>query len=244
MRALPVLAAALLTLASGCARQQSARSQRLACSPRAGGPGAPGAVLICLLPEEAALVGGQGWDLFTGVPFCDPAEETYFVALPARLGGFCLGLAGWVAATPVGLVVGAFNPDAVVMVWGGPGYVLLYVGAAVVGAPFWLIREVLWDAPCAFVRFLILAAKDPKGKADYLVPRLSGYNSRVYDQADRKLTKLTGEKSKSSAKDWQEWWQLHRDEFDSKMRRIKPAAPEPAPKVIPAPAPRPIPEGV
>jgi hypothetical protein len=247
-RATVLLPAVLLALlAAGCSGRQSAFPERIELACFAGAPDLPGTVCIGLAPSRARRVevpgpGGRDFvggdfDIFMDAPLCDAGTEGYFVAVPARIGALFLAMPFFILGLPFMLS----DNERVGYYAFAPTYVMLYVGAIVVGGPFWVVREVLWDAPCAFGRWLALSTRGPKGKVDFLVPR-SGH-PRIGDQVDARLRKLTGEPSNPAA-GWPAWWQLHREEFDDDMTRVKPAGPErqptspggPVPKPTPAPA--------
>jgi hypothetical protein len=247
----PVLAALFLAAASGCApRVADAPAEVVRTTP---GP-QPRVILIVLAPsrlpngvqepqdDQPALCGGDDEGL---------EGEGLFVQVPARIGAFVFFVPGFLIGSPAFLLVPFSDVDHS----GGPlaipfltGGFTGIVGYYLVGGPFWVVKKVAWDGPRAFGRWLNLAARSRKGQVDYLANLL--VEKLWYDQGNpyrqevcRKLEQLTGEKPKPKGKDWWQWWQLHRDEFDRSMKRIRPAAPEPKPEAPPAPIPVPATQG-
>jgi hypothetical protein len=164
--------------------------------------------------------------------------EGPFVEYPAIAGGEIMLVPGFVVASlEVPFLLIPYGGEAVEVAFHNTVPVFMVIGYCVVGSPFWLVKKVTWDGPCAFGRFLNLRLRSPKGAVDFLVARVA--DPKVGEQARAKLEALTGEKPKT-AEEWAKWWQAHRDEFDRKMNRVKPA-PEPALKEPAAPAPKPAP---
>lgn len=247
-RNLLVLSVAMaLPLASGCASRTSEPSQRI--GPLASAHGAPVVVFACLAPGRmppgsgapsgpAQVGGGEGPFRFDS-GFIDTArficeelpfhDAGVFVSEPAFGGavvfffpGYVLG---WVPA-PFAMLFGDKDwrdlPVICGFFAGGLGYFA-------VGGPLWAVKKVVWDGPCAFGRFANLHLRSRKGQVDYLVRRLDGYDGGLWADASDRLGELTGARFYDK-ESWLDWWPRHRDEFDSKMRRVKPA---PAPRPVP-----------
>jgi hypothetical protein len=168
-----------------------------------------------------------------------------FVGVPTDAGTLIMLPPGWVLGG-VGYAI-AWPFDARFSSHPGDVYIFTVIacrllGGAVVGLPFWIVKKVTWDAPYAFGRFVNLAVRSPRGRVDYLVERLAELEAEKDDtgglyfsykrrmlltEVDEKLRKLTGQKTQCNAAGWRDWWQRHRDDFDSGMN---PAAPKAAPQ--------------
>lgn len=230
---LPLLAALLLPAAAGCLPGKAARPVDVSLAPAPviatpdGAPLAPGRdrAAELLLPRETPLVGGFDWGMWG--PF--PEDATLPVDLIAFGGGcifyvpgFAVGAVASLLLFPFpGMGIGTFLwlPDDVGDITGMVGYYAL-------GIPFYAIQKIVWDAPCAFSRFLRLHCRSAKGQVEWLIPRVddSPYGREVYE----KLRDRTGEDF-GSREAWEKWWDANRDRFDDDMKPARPAEKKPAP---------------
>ncbi len=236
----------LAALSAGCSRPQSALPERIELSCRLSAPPAPAPAFIGLAPSrgpmadaagcadaDAALVGGMFWDPWG--PFPDDASivvngPAVAVGWVLYVPGFAVGAVISILTLPIptlGLTSFTFLPFKVGEAFGTVGYYVLAV-------PLYVVQKVVWDTPCALVRFIRLHSKSYKGQVDWLVPRHE--DSAYGRQVQKKLKKLTGEDF-GSREAWEKWWSAHRDEFDEDMKRVKAAEPEKAPVPTPVPAP-------
>jgi hypothetical protein len=211
--ALALLGALLLLATSGCAPGADVGAQHAAP----------------LQAVDPPLVGaGENWDvivfIYDGLPL---SGEGPFVGVPAATGGAILFAPGFVVGFPLALFVLPFGTKAAAAT---PFYVGMGFGAlgyGLVGGPFWIVKEIAWDAPCAFGRCLNLHLRSRRGRVDYLVNHLQGWDEPLQAAAGRRLEKLTGEKPRL-VNDWIIWWDRHRAEFDKNMKRVKPQEPAPS----------------
>jgi hypothetical protein len=244
--AMGIAAIALLAL-SGCAGKESGGDRAggygfAAAPPNAAAespPLAPSRARVAGDPRARGLPACGGDDIsdmfYQALPY---KEEGLFVQIPGVIGAVPFAVVGVAVSLPVALVLWPFDAADVAI------YPLLgfpWFGYCVVATPFWIVKQVFWDGPCAFGRFLNLAFRSRKGQVDYLVGALPRYEGDLLEQACRKLEKLAGVKKLPvdpvGGESWAAWWGAHRDEFDPDMKPVKPAAPAPSP----APATLPVP---
>jgi hypothetical protein len=197
--------------------------------------------------RESVLVGGGALLVLTGcvgmnfysmpgldLDFYDfwmPGDSA-FIGIPSRYGGWLFVPAGWIIGVPIDLVRMPFATGecgdeywwTTYMCGAGFGG----VGGLIVSLPFRILEWTFWDAPCAFGRFVSLHCRSNKSQVDWLIGRLKEAGESQAQDIQGKLEKLTGEKGIEHHERWNEWWFVHRDEFDSGMKRIKPPAPKPS----------------